>query len=1035
MTPLGLRKPIGTDGADLRVFVGENMDIIDSMLSNKESKIYKQSITPTSPVTKDLWINTSATPFSLSMYNGTSWSLITGGNGFIEDSNHRLTTDVEKNAWNAKADAAATTSALNNKVDVVLGKGLSTNDYTTAEKNKLSNLTAYANQAVLNGLSDSGGDLFYNGLPIVSGGSGSIVLAPDYVVKDSWNTTGTRILATGTYYRFYINNTGNVDLTFTINNITFTVKASEEYEDIFDPFTQVIVSATSTFEANVSGLKSGSSLPVYSVKDYFSGSTNTTRSFSGSVYGIIISNDGLSALTYTVNGLSLKVEAGDVVERYFDALTEVTINSAVSYRAYIKSALNAVVTGSNIADTTAPANVANLTASSVTATTLSLLWDASVSGDVASYDIYNNTTLLGNTSSTNFNVTGLTEKTQYTFYVKAKDSTNNVASGTPLTIVTADVTAPSNATNLITASITQTTLTLNWTASVSTDVTSYDVYNGATLLGNVTATTYNVTGLTAGTNYSFNVMAKDASNNTSSGSSVNTVTVPSDVTSLTTSNLLSTSLAVNWFTSTGATSYDVYNGATLLGNTTSNTYNVSGLAPNTQYTFKVIAKNSSGASVGVTTIATTSTTTVNPVTSLSAGTATINTIPVTWVVSTSTITNQEVAYSTDGTNYSNPVTISSSATSYTVTGLSAGTNYTIRVVAIDASANRSVPTTVQKATAAAVAYTVSASPTAGTYGGTQNVVLSCTPTGATIYYTVNGSTPSTNSSVYSSPISVSTTQTLKFFAQDLVGNLTTVQTTNYTIDTIAPSPAISPTVGTPTSSTIPISWTLSPSTDVANYEVAYSTTGTDPFTVASALINSSSTSYTVAGLTGSTLYTIRVIAIDGVGNRSTGATVQATTSMATSTYLSMNGTSDYLKIPHISTLINSIEMEFELTSPTRNVLIDFRTQLPNAWINSTSIGSGWTSVILNGSTITNMSSIPFGTRCTVVATSSVAFDPNNLSYIFANSAVSIWQKGKLHKITLKNNTTIAALYDMSLGNVQDQSGNSHHATLIGGTWV
>jgi chitodextrinase len=879
LTPLGLRKPIGTDGADLRIFIGENMDIIDSLLNNKESKIYKQQTAPSAPMINDLWINTTAAPFALSIYINSAWSVIAGGGStFVEDATHRFATDAEKTAWNAKADASIVTSALSNKVDVVIGKGLSTNDYTTAEKNKLSTLSVYANQTVLDGLSDSAGSLYYKGAPIASGGS--VVLAPDYVVVDAWNTTGTRTLPIGDNYRFYINNTGNSDLTFTINGITLTVKATEEFEDIFDPFTQVIVTATSTFDANVSGIKSGSSLPIYSVKDYFSGSANTTRSFSGSVYGIVISNDGLSSLTYTVNGLILTVKAGDVVERYFDALTEVTINSTVAYRAYIKSGLNAVVTGSNVADTTAPANATNLAPSNVTATTLTLSWNASVSSDIASYDVYNGVTLLGNTATTNFSVTGLTEKTQYTFTVKAKDSSNNVASGTPLTTTTADVTAPANATNPLITNITQTTLTLNWTASVSTDVASYDVYNGATLLGNVTATTYSVTGLTAGTNYTFNIKAKDASNNMASSATVSTITIPLDVNGLTTSNLTSTSLTVIWSLSTGASSYDVYNGATLLGNTTTNSYDVSGLAAGTQYTFKVIAKNISGASTGVTTIATTSTTTVQPVTQLTAGTATINSIPVTWIASSSSIANQEVAYSTDGTNYSTPVTIASNATSYTFTGLTAGTTYTLRVVAIDASANRSVPATIQKPTATAVTYTASANPPAGTYGGTQNVALSCNPNGATIYYTVNGATPTTSSSVYSgTTIPISATTTLKFFAQDSVGNSTTVQTANYTIDTVAPSPPNGqPVAGTPTSSTIPVSWTLSPSTDVANYEVAHSTDNFVNNTVIdSAVVNASSTSYTVTGLAGSTPYTIRVVAIDGAGNRSTGVTVQATT--------------------------------------------------------------------------------------------------------------------------------------------------------------
>lgn len=42
----------------------------------------------------------------------------------VEDTTHRFITDVQRDTWNAKVDKQA-------------GKGLSTNDYTTAEKNKL----------------------------------------------------------------------------------------------------------------------------------------------------------------------------------------------------------------------------------------------------------------------------------------------------------------------------------------------------------------------------------------------------------------------------------------------------------------------------------------------------------------------------------------------------------------------------------------------------------------------------------------------------------------------------------------------------------------------------------------------------------------------------------------------------------------------------------------------------------------------------------------------------------------------------------
>ncbi len=56
------------------------------------------------------------------------------------------------------------------------------------------------------------------------------------------------------------------------------------------------------------------------------------------------------------------------------------------------------------------------------------------------------------------------------------------------------------------------------------------------------------------------------------------------------------------------------------------------------------------------------------------------------------------------------------------------------------------------------------SPAAGTYTEAQSVSISCTTDGATIYYTTNGQDPTTNSTVYSGAINVSTNTTIKAMA-------------------------------------------------------------------------------------------------------------------------------------------------------------------------------------------------------------------------------------------------------------------------------
>ncbi len=93
---------------------------------------------------------------------------------------------------------------------------------------------------------------------------------------------------------------------------------------------------------------------------------------------------------------------------------------------------------------------------------------------------------------------------------------------------TADTQAPTAPTGLAASNVAQTSLTLNWNASSdNVGVTGYDVYQGATNIGEVAGTSANVTGLTAGTAYTFTVRAKDAAGNISAASNAVNVTTQS----------------------------------------------------------------------------------------------------------------------------------------------------------------------------------------------------------------------------------------------------------------------------------------------------------------------------------------------------------------------------------------------------------------------------------------------------------------------------------------------------------------------------
>jgi hypothetical protein len=77
--------------------------------------------------------------------------------------------------------------------------------------------------------------------------------------------------------------------------------------------------------------------------------------------------------------------------------------------------------------------------------------------------------------------------------------------------------------------------------------------------------------------------------------------------------------------------------------------------------------------------------------------------------------------------------------------------------------------------------TVTSSLADGTYESTQSVTLT-TKESATIYYTIDGTVPTTSSQSYSGPITISTTTTLKYFARDVDGTSSSIQSVVYTID-------------------------------------------------------------------------------------------------------------------------------------------------------------------------------------------------------------------------------------------------------------
>jgi hypothetical protein len=86
--------------------------------------------------------------------------------------------------------------------------------------------------------------------------------------------------------------------------------------------------------------------------------------------------------------------------------------------------------------------------------------------------------------------------------------------------------------------------------------------------------------------------------------------------------------------------------------------------------------------------------------------------------------------------------------------------------------------------------TTTALPPGSIYNTGQSVTLTCSDGGGSgcenIYYTTDGSDPTPGSPVYSNPINIVTTTTLKFFAVDVAGNQESIKSEAYTIQSIDP---------------------------------------------------------------------------------------------------------------------------------------------------------------------------------------------------------------------------------------------------------
>ena len=165
---------------------------------------------------------------------------------------------------------------------------------------------------------------------------------------------------------------------------------------------------------------------------------------------------------------------------------------------------------------------------------VTLAWNPNTESDLAGHKLYNGYTSgnyekvtdVGN--QTSYTLSNLVEGQKYYIALTAYDTFNNesgYSSEVVYTVPTLDLTAPSTPTSLQATTISTSQINLSWNASSDNiGVTGYRIYRDSTQIATTSNTTYQDTGLSSSTTYSYTVSAYDAAGNESGKSSASSAT-------------------------------------------------------------------------------------------------------------------------------------------------------------------------------------------------------------------------------------------------------------------------------------------------------------------------------------------------------------------------------------------------------------------------------------------------------------------------------------------------------------------------------
>ncbi|HVN26215.1 MAG TPA: fibronectin type III domain-containing protein [Candidatus Paceibacterota bacterium] len=361
-------------------------------------------------------------------------------------------------------------------------------------------------------------------------------------------------------------------------------------------------------------------------------------------------------------------------------------------------------------DTTPPSTPTGLSATAISSTKVNLSWTASSDNvGVTGYNVIRNGAQIATANSTAFSDTTVVGSTTYTYKVQAFDAAGNVSgqssSASATTPASADTTPPSTPTGLSATAVSSSQINLSWTASNdNVGVAGYKIYRNGSQIATSSGTTYNNTGLTAGTTYTYTVAAYDAANNTSAQStsanattqSSGDTTPPSTPTNFTATVYSPTQINLAWTASTdnvGVSGYKIYRNGTQIATSTQTSYSNTGLSVNTTYTYTVAAYDAAGnvsaqATPVTKTTPPTDTTPPSVPTNFKATVISAYEIDLSWSASTDNVNVGGYYVYRNGTR----IATRHSGTSYQDSCLTPSTSYSYTVAAFDTSNNTSAQT-------------------------------------------------------------------------------------------------------------------------------------------------------------------------------------------------------------------------------------------------------------------------------------------------------------------------------------------------------